>query len=699
MLRGKKRGQSIHPRDKVTILIMPSLADSSIPISPPSSSQPSGSNRAALVYEFDDFRLDPLNRLLMRNGRELPLPGRAFDVLLMLAGHPGALLTKDELLASVWDGSFVEESNLTVAISTLRRVLDEDPHKRRYIQTVARRGYRFIAAVREVQEPKLPAKTLPAILTIEPRPRDKTDVGTGPQQEPRAEPMAVIRAVPPRYRVWLKGLFAGVLGMALLAGSWFLLRPTEPIHTLAVLPLAMDPTTAPTTSSSENEVILLGITDGLISRLDAEVMVRPTSAVLRYSASFESANTLVDPLTAGREQGVDAVLTGSLVSSSDQMTLKLRLIRVRDGLTLWQHTFLGTTNGLSQLEQQAGDATAVVLRHFGAVAAPKKPTQNAALSHADNPAYQLYLRGRYFWNLRTVEGLSKSASYFRQAIGVDPNYAPAYAGLADSYALAASLSVQPGSVANAEARSAALSAIQLDPTLAEPHSSLGLIYLYTDWDLRAAEREFERSIQLNPNYAMAHYWYALDLAAVGRFPQALYEIHLTQKLDPLSLTIGTHAGTVEYLARDYAGATRDLQRVLELDPNFARAHARLGMVQLATGNNAAAVAELTRALALCDNDDPWIEGLLGNAEARSGNRAVAEKLLTQLNNRSASHYVPPDSRGMVLLGLGRKAEALTAFAEAVNVHSTTMIVARVDPMLDPLRGDPAFQALLDHIRP
>jgi tetratricopeptide (TPR) repeat protein len=186
---------------------------------------------------------------------------------------------------------------------------------------------------------------------------------------------------------------------------------------------------------------------------------------------------------------------------------------------------------------------------------------------------------------------------------------------------------------------------------------------------------------------------------VGRFPQALYEIHLTEKLDPLSLTVGTHAATVEYFARDYAGARHDLQRVLELDPNFARARARLGAVDLVSGDNTGAVAELTKALALCDDDDPWIEGLLGYAQARSGNRGAAEHMLDQLRKRSAAHYVPPDSRGLVLLGLGRREEAITAFSEAVQDHSTTMVVARVDPMLDPLRGDPAFDALLDHIKP
>jgi tetratricopeptide (TPR) repeat protein len=350
------------------------------------------------------------------------------------------------------------------------------------------------------------------------------------------------------------------------------------------------------------------------------------------------------------------------------------------------------------LEEDAGEGAAQALRKFGVPAPATKPVQTTPQGD-DLPAHQLYLRGRYFWNLRTVDALSKSAEYFRQAIAIDPNYAPAYAGLADSYAIATSLFVMPGKAANIEARSAALSAIQLDPSLAEPHASLGLIYFYIDWNLPAAEREFERAIQLNPNYVMAHYWYALDLAALGRFPQAMYEVRLTEKLDPLSLTVGTHAATVEYLAKDYAGAKRDLQRVLELDPNFARARARLGMVELATGDKAAAIEELTRALALCRGDDPWIEGLLGNALARAGNLGGAKHMLDQLRKRSTSNYVPPDSRALVLLGLGRRQEAMTAFNEAIQDHSTTMVVARVDPMLDSLHGDPAFEALLAQIRP
>jgi tetratricopeptide (TPR) repeat protein len=321
------------------------------------------------------------------------------------------------------------------------------------------------------------------------------------------------------------------------------------------------------------------------------------------------------------------------------------------------------------------------------------------LSRANEPAYQLYLRGRYFWNRRTVEGLRKSTDYFRQSIAADPNYAPAYAGLADSYALLASFSVEPGSSSNADARSAALSAIQLDPTLAEPHASLGMIYFFTDWNLSAAQKEFERAIKLDPNYATAHHWYALDLAAMGLPAQALYEIHLAQKLDPLSLIIGTNVGWIEYLAHDYSAATRDLHRVLELDQNFVRARTRLGMVEMTTGDNAAAIADLTQALQLSGDEDPWVMGLLGDAQALSGNKSAAERTLAELKKRSASQYVPPISRGLVLLGLGRKAEALAALKQSEDDHSTAMVYARVDPLLDPLRGEPSFRALLSGIKP
>lgn len=669
-----------------------------------SSGQSSTAFPTMVVYEFENFRLDPLNRLLTCAGQEVSLSGRVLDTLLLLVSRPGALVTKEELMASVWSDSFVEDANLTVAISTLRHALGEDPNQRRFILTVPRCGYRFIAEVREL--PALPraakviASESPSTMAADeeqPVVNELQSPSVIPSVSNLPEGKTNASGLLQRVRMWQVAVIAAGLLAILAAVGWFLLKPAQPILTLAVLPFTFDNSTSNNSAavSVPNEFMLIGMSDAMIARLDNEIVVRPTSSVLRYSGAG-----LVDPVLAGREQRVDAVLTGQLHNSAGNTILKLRLIRVCDGSLLWQSSFQAASSDLSQLAQDAGNGTAREIHSLGALSAhpPAIAASNSVRARTNDPAYRLYLMGRYFWNRRTAEGLRKSEDYFRQAINADPNYAPAYAGLADSYALLASFSVEPGSLANADARSAALSAIQIDPTLADPHASLGMIYFFTDWDMTAAEKEFEEAIRLNPNYVTAHHWYALDLAAMGRLAQALYEIRLARQLDPLSPIIGTNVGWVEYLGRDYPAALRDLHQVLELDPNFARALTRQGIVEMAMGANAAAVTDLTRALALSGDEDPWVEGLLGNAEARAGNRAGAERILAELRKRSSVQYVPPISRALILLGLGRKAEAVAALEQAVDDHSTSMVYARVDPIFDPLRADPAFQALLTHIK-
>jgi DNA-binding winged helix-turn-helix (wHTH) protein/tetratricopeptide (TPR) repeat protein/TolB-like protein len=654
---------------------------------------------ASAIYEFETFRLDPANKLLTNAGKEVPLSGRAFDVLLLLVLHPGELVSKEDMMASVWSNTFVEDANLTVAISAVRHALGEDSTQRRFITTVPRRGYRFIAEVRQLEAlPRAAMASMPEqSSTVEEGEKPPAASGISSPESTLSVGNAEAPGPSPKARKWpVVVIFVGLLAI-LAAGGWFWLRPTQPIQTLAVLPFTFgDLTTSNSaTASIPNEFVLIGLSDAMISRLESEIVVRPASSVLRYSGAG-----LVDPVLAGREQRVDAVLTGELHSSDGSTTLKLRLIRVRDGFLLWKSSFRVASNDLSQLAQEAGNGVAREIHLLGVLSThPQTVTvSKSTVIRTNDQAYRLYLMGRYFWNRRTVEGLHKSEVYFRQAINADPNYAPAYAGLADSYALLASFSVEPGSQANADARSAALSAIQLDPTLADPHASLGLIYFFTDWDLTASEKEFEEAIRLNPSYATAHHWYALDLAAMGRSAQALYEIRLARQLDPLSLIIGTNVGWVEYLGGDYPGALRDLHQVLELDPNFVRALTRLGIVEMAMGANTAAVADLTRALSLSGDEDPWVEGLLGNAEARAGNRAGAERILAELRQRSLKQYVPPISRALILLGLSRKAEAVAALAQAVDDHSTSMVYARVDPIFDPLRSDPTFQALLTHIK-
>ena len=713
----------------LTSFVMRATLGVPVPDSAVSDGLRSGSS-GEFIYLFGEFRLDGENRLLTCGGKEVALPGRAFDTLLMLVRRPGLLVGKEELMGAIWGGSFVEESNLTVAISTLRRALNEDPHDRRYIQTVPRRGYRFVAEVTKAARTAARQSVAAVKPEMDARGEGESafedtaaefvsglDSGLGaegvegfpvlPQNwaslpESECSPQLIVADRPAPWLLrhgMMPAVWMVLLGVLML-GGWLLWKPNQPVRSLAVLPISVEGGSEAGTGL--NETMLLGMTDNLVARLEGGREVRPTSSILRYAATPGWS-----AVSAGQEQEVDAVLTGQVQRAEGRTQLRLELIRVSDGLTLWQDSFRAADGDLAGLEQQAGDVAAHELskgdREFGrkASTSPRATATSAEVKAPNDPARQLYLRGRYFWDRRTVSGLKKSTECFRRAIDADPNYAAAYAGLADSYALLASFSVEPGRSANADARSAALSAIQLDPTLAEPHASLGMIYFFTDWNLMAAEKEFERAIRLNPKYATAHHWYALDLAAMGKFPEAIYEIRLAQKLDPLSLIIGTNVGWIEYLAHDYGGAVQDLQRVLELelDPNFARARTRLGMVEMVTGNNAAAEADLKQALLLSGDEDPWVEGLLGDAEGRAGSLAAAEHTLAHVSARGNSQYVPPTSRALVLLGLGRRAEAVAALGQAIDDHSTSMVYARVDPLLDSLRGDAAFQRLMGRMRP
>jgi len=331
-----------------------------------------------------------------------------------------------------------------------------------------------------------------------------------------------------------------------------------------------------------------------------------------------------------------------------------------------------------------------VLTSMGRGEAKKKSSPPVT---ASGKAYDYYMRGRYFWNRRTEESLRRGIEYFQKAVAEDPNYALAHAGLADSYALMASFSAEPGQKAQPAAQAAAMRAITLDPALAEPHASLGMLSFFTDWNGPAAEREFRRAIVLKPNYATAHHWYALDLAAMGRLPESLAEVTRAEELDPLSLIISTNVGWVLYFNRRYDEAVVQYRKALEMDPHFARARTRLGIAYLAKHENAAAIRELETAVHE-SGDDPYISGVLGGAKAISGDRSGAQIILRELTTRASSHYVPPFARALVYVGLGDKENALKCLEQAYADRSTSMVYAKVDPSLDLLRKDPRFEAIL-----
>jgi DNA-binding winged helix-turn-helix (wHTH) protein/TolB-like protein/lipoprotein NlpI len=616
------------------------------------------------LYELGPFRIDPNDRLLLRQGKPVPLTAKAFDTLLVLVHSGGHLVEKSELMKSVWGDCFVEDGNLAVTVSMLRKALGDEGEERKYIQTVAKRGYRLIGAVRQVRDEAEPAPVPAAALKPSTRPK-------------WWQAVAVLKI--------------GLLVAASLAGAatWMHLhnaRGAVPqIRSLAVLPFH---TLTPTKDS--RDYLGLGMADALITKLGStgRVIVRPTSAVMKYASGPP------DSLAAGREQKVDAVLDGRIQSLPDTVRITVQLLRVADGASLWADTFEENPQRVFALE----DAVAVRIADSMSISLSGEQRKLMARQQTEDAvAYQLYLRGRYFWSKRTKDGLQRSISYYDQAVEQDPKYALAYAGLADSYGLLGSYGVEPASQADPRAKAAAVKALQLDDSLVQAHSSLGMIYFFDEWNWPLAEREFQRAIALNPNYSIVHTWYGLNLAALGRFDEALRQVRRAQELDPLSLIVDTDVGRILYLSRHYDQAIQAYRKVLDLDPNFARAHTRLGMAYAAKRELRLASEEFQKAQQL-SGPDPYLYGLLGYTQALAGNRETARRLLQELLQRSQREYVPAFSVALIYVGLGDRQAALDWLEKAYQDRSTLMVYAKTDPLLDPLRSAPQFTALLQRMK-
>ena len=631
-----------------------------------------------MKYVFENFEIDTGNRTLTRDSQRIALQARAFDCLSYLVEHAGELVTKNDVMSVIWADTFVEESSLTVAICTIRRVLGEQHKDRRYIQTVSGRGYRFVCTVHPItpavrsgyngdlvgkeisQAPFAPAFNPSA----PPHIPDVPDISNPPSTRPRIS--------------LLLFAFAAIVLLFAAAGIWRSVVSRPSVSSVAVLPFTRE-------GGDGDDSELLGVADSVVMVLDHEFSVRQMSAVLQYSSRDAK------PDAVGRQLGTDAVITGKFSRTGDSTVAHLSLVRSSDGHPLWAQNIFIRTGEEQQVQAQIASLLRIELHRFhnaSRLAVPPVPARTT------NPeAYQFYLRGRYFWALRTEKSLQQGIGYFKQSIESDPKFALAYAGLADSYALQADLSIVPGKTCGPDARAAAFGAIALDSQLAGPHAALGMVSFFSDWNGLEGEKEFQRAISLDPNYATAHHWYALDLAAMGRLQQALYEIRRAQALEPLSLIIGTNVGWILYLNHDYAAAIRQYAKVLELAPDFARARTRMGIAQMESGDPQAAIANLQAALKISGND-PYVVGLLGQAEAMTGHMKEAQMLLYDLQSRYNARYVPPFSRALIYIGLADKEHALSELEKAAQDRSTALIYARVDPSLDSLRSSARFQDLI-----
>ena len=617
-------------------------------------------------YEFGPFRVDPVERLLLREGHPVPIKAKIFDVLLFLIQNHGHLIAKADVMKALWGDSFVEESNLTVSMSLLRKALGDDANEQKYIQTVPRTGYRFVGDVRQVFETE--ELIGPTFKILTPRNREQT------------------RFLPRKFFVWpLLGilLLAGIGAIATTLHFKKLNGSDMGIHSLAVLPfLSSGPAGA-------DDYLRLELADVIITRLAStgQITVRPTSAMRQYQDSQ------ANPLQAGRDQKVDAIVTGNIQVLPTQVRVTVQLIRVSDGSLVWADTFHATNEQLFALED---DVAGRVAKSVSVQLSGRAQVQLSQPSTRNSSAYLSYLKGRYFWNKRTAEGMRRSNEYFQKAIAADKDYALAYSGLADSYIQLSSFGIESTQVAYTSAKSAGLKALRLDGSSSEVHSTLGAVALYFERNWSKAEQEFKRSIELDPSNPIAYTRYAIDLVAMGRYEEALTQEQHALELDPLSLDLNLGLGRIYYLSGDYENAIETIQRVIDLDPLFPRAHWRLGMVYIAQRRFSDAINEFEETQRI-SGPDPYIDGLRGYALARAGDVIEARKILENSTQQSGHKYVPPYSVALIYIGLSDFDHALEWLNKAYEDRCTYLVYIKSDPLLDPLRSDPRFIRLLSRM--
>jgi TolB-like protein/class 3 adenylate cyclase len=458
-----------------------------------------------------------------------------------------------------------------------------------------------------------------------------------------------------------------------------------PQKSIAVLPfenLSRDP---------ENAYFADGIQEEILTRLSK---VRDLKVISRTSTQrFKSAP--VDLRQIARQLGVANILEGTVQKATDQVRVNVQLINAQNDEHLWADKYDRRLTDIFAVESEIATsiATALQARLTGEEqhALSSRPTQNSE-------AHQFYLKGRYYWNKRTKEGLKKAVEYFEQAIDADPTYALAYVGLSDSYDLLGfhGYGVLPPNEAFPKAKAAAEKALQIDERLGEAHISLAYVKEGYDWDLDGAQRDYKRGIELNPNYAIAHQWYGLHCALRERFPEAIAEIKRAQELDPLSLIINMNVAWSFYFARQYDEALEQSQKALELDPNFPPARWMLGHAYRQKGIYDKAIAEFQSGLQL-SGGDPLRVAVLGHAYAVAGKRAEAEKVINDLTEISKQRYFPPYFIALIYVGLNDKDQAFVWLEKAFAEHSSGMTYLKVEPMFDPIRSDPRFQDLLRRV--
>ncbi|MEP7338424.1 MAG: winged helix-turn-helix domain-containing protein [Acidobacteriota bacterium] len=649
------------------------------------------------LYVFDRFCLDSERERLLRDGEPVPLPPKAMELLQLLLERPGKILEKDFLMTSLWGKTIVEEANLTQSIYLLRKALGKTTDGQVFIETHAKLGYRFVPAVQTLCPPDSPPENTLVVSKvtrshiviaeeeIEEEPDSQLERGRFVRAVERlADSQALTelqaRTERPRSRRWA----AVALAVVILAGIGFWrLRGGAPadgasLKSIAVLPFK-------TIGEEGNEGFLgLGMADAIITRLGrtGKIAVSPTEAIRRYGEKG------VDALTAGRGLDVAAVLTGNVQQSGERIRVTVQLLRVSNGQPLWADQFDERRTDIFTVQDSIAQRLAGALTLKLSGDEQKRLTQTAT---SNVEAYQLYLQGRYYWAKRTPEWIRKAIACFEQAARLDPNYAHAYAGLADSYALTAS--GLPPLERVPKAKAAAQRALALDESLAETHTSLAFILYKFEWNWLESENHFRRALQLNPTYSIAQHWFGESLVLMGRYDEGLARLREAERLDPLSMPIKADIGRALYRARRYDEAIARSRQLLEMDPNFRNAYSTIMYACQQKGLFAEAVDADLQVLRLSNVQAARIEDLKA-AFASSGWQGYWRKQLELMQERARSEYVPAYVFAEIHLRLGDREAALQAIEKSYEERGDGPLFVRAEPPLDALRSDPRFAYFL-----
>ena len=643
---------------------------------------------SARIVRFGVFEADLKACQLRKHGFRLKLSEQPFQVLAMLLEHPGEIVTREELRSRLWAGdTFVDfDHGLNNAVMRVREVLLDSSDHPRYVETIPRRGYRFVAPVEEAAGP-----------ANSPIPPEASDISSVSVSR-----IAALPATAPSPAEWLPKVrhWSTLPRVALLASAvlvcvialWTLAvrlihkaaagKATPPQSTsLVVLPLEN------LSGDKDQDYFADGMTDELIANL---AKIRSLHVISRSTAMAYKGTR--KPLSAiAHELNVDAVVEGTVMRVGNRVRITAELVQVSTDHHLWADTYEGQMGDVLALQNRVSSA---IVNEIRINLTPEERERLAKTPAVAPEAYENYLKGLYYWNKRSDENLTRAIGYFERAAHTDPQYALAYAGLSDCYAIISAeiFGTMPAAEAAPKAKAAALRALEIDPTQAAAQTSLATVKFNYDWDWSGATEGFERAIGLNPSYATAYQRYSLYLIAMGRTQDSFAQIQKARELDPLSISINFSLGWRLYMARQYDRAIAQLQDTLEMDPTYELPHLVVGQAYEQKGDYGHAIPELKKAVEL-SHGTPLMVSALAYAYGRFGNRAEGEKLLVDLQSKAKSEYVSPYYFAIVCIGLGRHEQAIDWLEKAFADRSNGLVFMKVEPELDDLRSDPRFIAL------